>query len=304
MINGIINVRKEKGMTSFDVIYRLRKIFGQKKIGHTGTLDPEAEGVLPVCMGKATRLVSMLTGETKSYEAVLLLGITTDTQDMTGKVLSEKKAEASEAEARAVLFSFEGKQMQLPPMYSAVKIGGRKLVDLARKGVEVERQPREVEFTDMNILEMNLPRIRFSVTCTKGSFIRTLCSDIGEKLGCGGVMESLIRTRVGNFRIEDSLTLDEIRSRKEEEDRITRNAASPYSFLIPLEDMFSGLPSVDGDPSLDRALINGNDFAKESSLPDGQEVRVHTSTGRFIGIYRFAEDAGMFRLVKNFYDPD
>jgi tRNA pseudouridine55 synthase len=138
MINGILNVKKEKGMTSFDVIYRLRKIFGQQKMGHTGTLDPEAEGVLPVCMGKATRLVSMLTGTTKTYEAVLLLGVSTDTEDMTGKVLAEKEVTAGEEEVSSVIASFAGKQMQMPPMYSAVKIGGHKLVDLARKGVEVE----------------------------------------------------------------------------------------------------------------------------------------------------------------------
>jgi tRNA pseudouridine55 synthase len=306
MINGILNVKKEKGMTSFDVIYRLRKIFDQQKMGHTGTLDPEAEGVLPVCMGKATRLVSMLTGTTKTYEAVLLLGVSTDTEDMTGKVLAEKEVTAGEEEVSSVIASFAGKQMQMPPMYSAVKVGGHKLVDLARKGVEVERQPREVEFSELEILEMNLPRVHFRVTCSKGSFIRTLCADIGKKLGCGGAMESLVRTRVGNFHLEDSLTLDEIRKKKEEEDGVTRNAASPYSFLIPLEEMFSEMPVLTCPPSMDQRLINGNDFEipEENGRPDLQEVRVHTSAGKFIGIYRFDKKYGMFRLVKNFYDPD
>ena len=326
MLSGILNVKKEKGMTSFDVIYRLRKILGVQKMGHTGTLDPEAEGVLPVCVGKATRVVSLFMDETKTYEAVLLLGVTTDTQDMTGQVLSRQEPDVTEEQIRTAVLSFSGRQMQMPPMYSAIKIGGKKLVDLARRGVEVERTPREVEFSDMEIISIEPPHASLRVTCTKGSYIRTLCHDIGRKLGCGGAMESLVRTRVGRFRIEEALTLDEIRARKEAEDSVTRNAAEPYSFLLPLEAMFGDLPIISVKSALDIAVINGNDFSPEetgnpcpstseaaengsasgyaASFPNGTEVRVHTSDGRFIGIYRYDLKHDIYHLVKNFYDPD
>ena len=168
MINGVINVRKEKGMTSFGVVARLRRIFGQKKIGHTGTLDPDAEGVLPVCLGRATRLVETLSRGTKTYEAVLLLGRTTDTQDTSGKILRTGELTADEDQIRRTILSFEGLQMQTPPMYSAVKVNGKKLVDLARRGIEVERKAREVEFSDITVLEIRPPRVSFRVTCTHG----------------------------------------------------------------------------------------------------------------------------------------
>ena len=215
MIHGIINVYKEKGFTSHDVVAKLRGIVGQKKIGHTGTLDPDATGVLPMCLGKATKLCDLLTDKNKTYEAVLLLGKTTDTQDITGEVLEEKSTEAlTEEKVREAIEGFIGDYEQIPPMYSALKVNGKKLYELAREGKDIERKARPVKILDIQMLEIDLPKVRMEVSCSKGTYIRTLCHDIGEKLGCGGCMESLIRTRVSTFRIEDAKTLDEIETLK------------------------------------------------------------------------------------------
>ena len=202
MIHGIINVYKEKGFTSHDVVAKLRGIVGQKKIGHTGTLDPDATGVLPVCLGKATKLCDLLTDKNKTYEAVLLLGKTTDTQDITGEVLEEKSTEAlTEEKVREAIEGFIGDYEQIPPMYSALKVNGKKLYELAREGKVIERKARPVKILDIQILEIDLPKVRMEVSCSKGTYIRTLCHDIGEKLGCGGCMESLIRTRVSTLSL-------------------------------------------------------------------------------------------------------
>ena len=211
MLNGIINVYKEAGFTSHDVVAKMRGICGQKKIGHTGTLDPAATGVLPVCLGSGTRLCDMLTEKDKEYVAVLLLGMTTDTQDTTGTVLSRKEVNASEEEVAEAVTSFVGDYDQVPPMYSALKVNGKKLYELARAGKEVEREARRVRIEEIEILHMELPRVTMRVVCSKGTYIRTLCADIGNKLCCGGTMESLQRTRVGIFKLEEALTL----SRKE-----------------------------------------------------------------------------------------
>ncbi len=210
MINGIINVYKEKGFTSHDAVAKLRGILRQKKIGHTGTLDPEAEGVLLVCLGKATRVCDMLTEKDKVYEAALLLGTATDTQDITGTIQSNRPVTCSEEEVKKAIASFVGEYEQIPPMYSALKVNGKKLCDLARAGIEVERKPRTVTIFSIRILELSLPRVRMEVHCSKGAYIRTLCHDIGETLGCGGCMESLIRTRAAGFALEDARKLGEI----------------------------------------------------------------------------------------------
>ncbi len=182
MIHGIINVYKEKGFTSHDVVAKLRGIVGQKKIGHTGTLDPDATGVLPVCLGKATKLCDLLTDKNKTYEAVLLLGKTTDTQDITGEVLEEKSTEAlTEEKVREAIEGFIGDYEQIPPMYSALKVNGKKLYELAREGKVIERKARPVKILDIQILEIDLPKVRMEVSCSKGTYIRTLCHDIGEK---------------------------------------------------------------------------------------------------------------------------
>lgn len=302
MINGVINVRKEKGMTSFGVVARLRKIFNQKKIGHTGTLDPDAEGVLPVCLGRATHLVEDLSHGTKSYEAVLLLGIETDTQDAGGKVLSQRPVTCSEDEIRDAILSFTGKQMQLPPMYSALKVNGQKLVDLARKGVTVERKMREVEFSEMEIKEIAPPRVRFSVTVSHGTYIRTLCHDIGQKLGCGGCMESLLRTRVEEFHLKDALTLTQIAEQKEKEDR---EHIFPYSFLLPIDSFYRGLPEAEALGEMVSVVENGGNVPSDKILEkvpvsDGQQVRLYLTDGRFAGIYQ--KEKEIYRLKKYYCD--
>ena len=291
MVHGVINVKKEKGMTSFSVVARCRRIFGQKKIGHTGTLDPDAEGVLVVCLGKGTKLVDMLSHGTKTYEAVLMLGCVTDTQDTSGTVLREYEVDVSPDEAESAVLSFEGPNMQVPPMYSALKVDGKKLVDLARRGIEVERKAREVTFSDMEILEMDLPRIRFRVTCSKGAYIRTLCEDIGMKLGCGGCMESLLRTRTGRFEIGEALTLDEISEKVREGD---------LSFVMPIDRFFDEYPRVQVPESLDADIKNGSRFELRglSDVPN-KKVRVYLSDGAFAGIYK--KSGKRFSLEKHFY---
>ena len=209
-MNGILNVYKEPGFTSHDVVAKLRGICKQKKIGHTGTLDPEASGVLPVCLGNATKLCDLLTDKDKEYRAVLLLGVETDTQDTTGQILAEKEVNAGEEDVRSAILSFVGPYDQIPPMYSALKVNGKKLYELAREGQEVERKARRITIHEIRILEINLPEVKLEVTCSKGTYIRTLCHDIGQKLGCGGCMKELLRTRVERFGLEDSIRLGEI----------------------------------------------------------------------------------------------
>ena len=203
MYNGIINVYKEKGYTSFDVVARMRGICGQKKIGHTGTLDPDAEGVLPVCLGKATKVCDMLTDSDKVYRAVMQLGIETDTQDLTGTVLSACEVPVlTETEIRDVIRTFQGEIMQVPPMYSALKVNGKKLCDLARAGVTVERKARPVTIYEIRIERVELPEIELTVSCSKGTYIRTLCHDIGQKFGCGAAMKSLLRLQAAGFVLD------------------------------------------------------------------------------------------------------
>lgn len=329
MINGIINVYKEKGYTSHDVVAKLRGILKQKKIGHTGTLDPDAVGVLPVCLGKGTRLCDMLTDETKTYVAGLLLGSETDTQDTSGTVLKEgDTSDLTEEQVRDVIASFVGEQMQVPPMYSALKVNGKKLYELAREGKEVERKARPVTFYEINILEMNLPHVKIEVTCSKGTYIRTLCHDIGRKLGCGGCMESLVRTKVGRFEISESLTLKEIEELRDKElhDRgvcnqelqseelkgktsgdkielLRRTAGCEmFSFVHTVESMFSHLAAVKVPERMDKALYNGNAIRYHRDLQDNEEVRMYTSSGEFIGIFQYEQDKKLFHIVKMFYE--
>ncbi len=231
-MDGIINVYKEKGWTSFDVTKRLRAILHEKKIGHTGTLDPMAEGVLVVCAGKATKLVSDITGTDKVYEAEFELGLTSDTEDSTGTILTRTEPRCTEAELRAAVQSMVGEYEQIPPMYSAKKINGQKLYDIARKGRVVERKPVKITIFAIDILEIKLPRVRISVRCGKGTYIRTLCADIGMKLGCGAVMTALKRTRVGAFEIRDSLKLSAL-ERLSEEGRLSEALLPPVYVPVP-----------------------------------------------------------------------
>lgn len=301
MIHGIINVYKEKGFTSHDVVAKLRGIVGQKKIGHTGTLDPDAVGVLPVCLGRATKVCDLLTDKDKVYEAVLLLGKETDTQDTSGEVLvSKDTSELTEGQVREAILSFVGDYEQIPPMYSALKVNGKKLYELAREGKVVERKARPVKILDIQILEMNLPRVRMTVACSKGTYIRTLCHDIGQKLSCGGCMEELIRTKVSCFEIKDSLTLDEIRNKKDE--------GTLDEVLVPIDAMFSECQRMVVGEQWESLAYNGNPlYGKAVRLLDGEKVldkskvRVYDEKGNFIGLYQYSADRGEYSIVKMFY---
>lgn len=296
-INGVINVYKEAGYTSHDVVAKLRGIFHQKKIGHTGTLDPEAEGVLPVCLGKATRLCELLADHDKVYEAVLHLGVTTDTQDLTGQVLEERSVQVTEAEVHSCIASFEGEQLQIPPMYSALKVNGRKLYELAREGKEVERRPRKVHFYRIEVLEVKLPLVSIRVHCSKGTYIRTLCHDIGAKLGCGGCMEKLVRTRVERFELTDARKLCQI------EEYVRRGQFS--QLIVPVDQMFDQYPAVYTLEAGDGPVHNGNAFSLSvvqgkmpESAKDGQ-FRVYDSRKNFVGIFR--KKGELLSPVKMFY---
>lgn len=293
-MDGVLVVRKEKGFTSHDVVAKLRGILHMKKIGHTGTLDPDAEGVLPVVLGKATRLVELLTEKQKTYEALLHLGIETDTQDMTGKVLGELPVTVSEEQVTEAVNSFLGEQQQIPPMYSALKVDGRKLYELAREGKTVERKPRTVHFYEIRILELRLPLARLSVTCSKGTYIRTLCHDIGQKLGCGGCMEELLRTRSGQFTLEDSLTLEEIRELMEK--------STLTEHLTGIQEILGEYPAVHGTEEAERLLRNGNPVGEALVSESHKEgwVRMYTGENTFIGIYMWHPASETYRPVKMF----
>ena len=296
MYDGIINVYKEKGYTSFDVVAKMRGILGQKKVGHTGTLDPEAEGVLPVCAGKGTKLCDMLTDHDKTYRATLLLGTDTDTQDTPGTVLAKKSTEGlSEEAVREAILSFIGNYDQIPPMYSALKVNGRKLCDLAREGIVVERKARPVTIYDIRIEEICLPEVVMTVSCSKGTYIRTLCHDIGEKLSVGGCMKTLLRTKVDRFLIDDSLTLAELQKRKDE-GRLSET-------VLPIETVFASYGEIRAaEEGLDKLVRNGNPFryTEKEDVADKAAFRVYGREGQFIGVYEYSEEKRMFYPRKIF----
>ena len=249
-MNGILNVYKEKGYTSHDVVAKLRGICHQKKIGHTGTLDPDAEGVLPVCLGTAAKVCSLITDKDKEYEAVLLLGIQTDTQDISGKVQKEAAADCTQQQVQEAVRSFEGVYEQVPPMYSALKVNGRKLCDLARAGIEVERRPRQVQIYKITIEWIELPRVKKTVHCSKGTYIRTLCHDIGQKLGCGGCMEELLRTRSGIFTVDAAVKLSKIEE--------LADSGRLQEILLPVDRLFFEYPKAAVKAEFQKMLANGN----------------------------------------------
>ena len=299
--NGIINVYKERGYTSHDVVARLRGILKMKKIGHTGTLDPEAVGVLPVCLGSGTKLCGMLTDWDKEYIAVLRLGVVTDTQDMTGQILErcgeERLAALTGDGVRETILRFVGNYDQVPPMYSALKVDGKKLYELARAGREVERSPRRVRIGEIEILEETLPLVRMRVVCSKGTYIRTLCHDIGQRLGCGGAMESLTRSRVGVFGIGEALTLAQLEQLRDE-DKIS-------DVIIPPDRIFAGDRAVVVNEQGRRMARNGNrlteaQLARRMQFADGEQVRIYDGDGRFYGIYGYERAARSLQPVRMF----
>ncbi len=308
MYHGVINVYKEPGFTSHDVVAKLRGILKQKKIGHTGTLDPAACGVLPVCLGQGTRIADMLTEKKKTYEAVLLLGQETDTQDTTGEVLARCPVNVSEEEVRRTAASFIGPQKQVPPMYSALKVEGKKLYELARAGKEVERPARDIQIDELTMNWIKLPRVGMTVTCSKGTYIRTLCYDLGKALGCGGCMEKLTRTRVERFLIQDSLTLSQIETLRDE-NRVEE-------IILPIEAMFDG-PRAIANEAGNKKLINGNPVAAEDfafilredgqaeplapeALPKTWLVRVYSADRKFLGLYEYEERRRFWKPKKMF----
>ena len=310
-LNGILNVHKEAGYTSHDVVARLRGILRQKKIGHTGTLDPDATGVLPVCLGKATKVCSFLEQDDKTYQAGLLLGVSTDTEDISGQVLERRPVELTEEGIREIVFGFCGEYSQVPPMYSAKKVGGKKLYELARQGITVERKPSRVIIKDISIQEVRLPRVHFTVTCSKGTYIRSLCRDIGEKAGCGACMESLVRTRVGRFPLSQAHTLSEIES--------LRDQGRLEEIILPVDSVFEDYPRGIVCQEAEKLLYNGNPLPQRfCHFPDGDpaaagkkeekeipdRVRIYDQTGSFIGIYSFENREEVYvKPVKIFYTP-
>lgn len=297
MINGILNVYKEKGYTSHDVVARLRGIVKQKKIGHTGTLDPEAEGVLPVCLGKGTKLCELLTDKRKTYRTVMLLGTVTDTQDTTGTILEEKEVTVTESQVREAVLSFLGDYDQVPPMYSALKVDGKKLYEYAREGKVIERAARKVVIYDIEIEWIQLPKVSMKVTCSKGTYIRTLCHDIGETLGCGACMNSLLRTQVSCFSLEESHRLADIERMQEE--------GTLKQVLMPMDAVFEEYPKVKVNADGEKFLRNGNplnlnslQFVQESE--NGNKIRVYGVDGEFCAVYEYRAARKQYFPVKMF----
>ena len=315
-MNGIINVYKEKGFTSFDVCAKLRGILHQKKIGHTGTLDPDAEGVLPVCVGNATKLCDMLTDKDKVYETILLLGVSTDTQDITGQILKEVEVSSNVEEVEQAIMSFVGTYDQIPPMYSAIKINGKKLYELARQGIEVERKARKVSIYDIEILSMTadeknslaVKEVRMRVHCSKGTYIRTLCEDIGNKLSCGGCMKELLRTKVSIFELENSLRLSQI------EDYMKKDKIN--EICLSVDSLFMQYKEFCVKEEFNKFVYNGNKLhvdqlqepinsnmqgcSQDCKATDGDLYRIYDSFHNFMGVYKNDDDTHFLKPVKMF----
>lgn len=343
--NGLLNVYKEAGFTSNDVVAKLRGICKQRRIGHTGTLDPDAVGVLVVCLGSGTRAVELLTEHTKEYIAVCRLGITTDTQDLSGRVIARDERAVSEEELKKAIFAFQGEYDQIPPMYSALKVGGKKLYELARAGMEVERRSRKVTIFSISLLDASQLEDRreftMEVKCSKGTYIRTLCHDIGLYLGCGGAMAHLTRTAVGSFHLEDALTLSQLETLRDE--------GALENKIVPVDQMFRDRDYLIIDPSFLSQARNGNpipveniiseeaesssgemqepvgemqapireiqepigemhDPIRETQEPieemryqEGEQFRLYDPDGCFLGLYRFHQRTKCFRVEKFFY---
>lgn len=285
-MNGIVIIDKPAGWTSQDVTARLRRVFGTRRIGHGGTLDPMATGVLPVFVGRATRGVEFFEHAEKTYETELLLGVATDTEDTTGTVLFRREVSVTPGQLAAVLERFRGEIMQIPPMYSALKVNGQKLCDLARKGRQVERQPRPVTIHELTLLSREGDTLRLRVRCSKGTYIRTLCADIGEALGCGGCMQALRRTQAGEYTIAEAVPLQQLLESPE-----------PETYLRDVDTMFRGYPGVKLTANQEKRCRNGNAFSV--TLPGGT-YRAYSQSGEFLMLAK-VED-GVMSTIKSFFD--
>ncbi len=285
-MNGIVIVDKPEGWTSQDVTAKLRGVFQTRRIGHGGTLDPMATGVLPVFVGRATRGVEFFEHAEKTYETLLRLGLTTDTEDITGTVLTEQDAFVTGQQLEQVLENFRGEIMQVPPMYSALKINGQKLCDLARKGKEVERRPRPVTIHELTLLSMEADSIRLRVRCSKGTYIRTLCKDIGQALGCGGCMAELRRIRAGAYTVEEAVPLAEL-----------VRAADPEKYLRGVDTMFALHPAVTLTEKQTLRCKNGNSFSV--NMTDGT-YRAYSPAGEFLMLAKV--ENGIMSTIKSFFE--
>ena len=284
-MNGIVIVDKPQGWTSQDVAARLRRVFNTRRIGHGGTLDPMATGVLPVFVGRGTRAVEFFEHAEKVYETVLKPGITTDTEDITGAVLTQVEVKLTGEMVEAVLPRFRGEILQIPPMYSALKVNGQKLYDLARKGIEVERKPRPITIHELTFLGFCDEGIRLRVHCSKGTYIRTLCKDIGAALGCGGTMESLRRVTAGEYKIENAVTMENL-----------VNAEDPGAFLLPIDSLFASYPAVTLTEKQTLRCRNGNAF---SVTTEPGTYRAYSPEGEFLMLAK-VED-GVMSTIKSFF---
>ncbi|MCR5442111.1 MAG: tRNA pseudouridine(55) synthase TruB [Lachnospiraceae bacterium] len=301
--NGILNISKEAGYTSFDVVAVVRGIYHQKKVGHTGTLDPMATGVLPVALGKGTKVCGMITDWDKEYIAELLLGRVTDTLDVTGTTEGGDPGKAMELSRDLIekaVMGYLGDIDQIPPMYSALKSNGQRLYDIARSGKTVERKPRRVSIKRIEILSIELPVVRFKVHCSKGTYIRSLCDDIGRDLGCGGCMQSLVRSCVGPFDLESAHSLDELRKLADEGRR-----DELISFISPVDTVFADHPQVTVSNEADRLLLNGNKLTKDDMVSfteadEKQMFRVYHPDGEFAAVYEYDPETGIFAPYKMF----
>lgn len=284
-MDGIVIVDKPQDWTSQDVTARLRRVFNTRRIGHGGTLDPMATGVLPVFVGRATRGVEFFEHAEKTYETVLRLGLTTDTEDITGTVLTETKVSVTEEQIAQTLEAFRGEIMQIPPMYSALKVNGQKLCDLARKGKTVERQPRPITIHELTLLERGENTLRLRVRCSKGTYIRTLCKDIGEALGCGGCMEALRRVSAGEYTIDEAVPLQEL-----------LETENPGKYLWDVDTMFRNFPAMTLTPNQEKRCRNGNSFSVR--LEEGT-YRAYSQEGEFLMLAK-VED-GVMVTIKSFF---
>ena len=285
-MNGIVIIDKPQNWTSQDVVSKLRGVLHTKRIGHGGTLDPMATGVLPVFVGRATRGVEFFEHAEKTYVATLRLGITTDTEDISGEVLTEKPVNITREQLEEALCSFRGEIQQIPPMYSAVKINGQKLCDLARKGKEVERKPRTITIFALELLDFDRLNAKLRIHCSKGTYIRTLCKDIGEKLGCGGTMAALRRVTAGAYTIEEAVPLAQL-----------VEAADPEQYLRPVDSMFTEYPAVTLTPNQEKRCRNGGSFS--IGIDDGT-YRAYGQNGEFLMLAK-AEN-GTMQTIKSFFE--
>ena len=283
-MTGILNLDKPAGWTSHDAVAKLRRLLGERRIGHGGTLDPMATGVLPVFVGRATRAVEFLEAADKEYEAGLRLGIVTDTQDTTGQILEERPVSVTEEDLRAAVLDLRGGREQLPPMYSAVKVGGKALYAYARAGKTVERKPRQITVYEAEPLGWSGEEYRFRIVCSKGTYIRTLCSDLGQTLGCGGAMSSLRRLRAGPFRLEEAVSLETVMEKGE-------------ACLLPLDSLFADRPALTLDGERTRRVLCGNDIPLEG---EAGQYRLYGPDGEFLALA--ALEKGRGKIIKSFFE--